>query len=166
MLVRMTTRSPAWLANLDDKELAAGANDDVRRSIRASLPQIYMGPVPEVIQPRETKWDAIWAEIYLPICTKDKKYRAVRAKLAKAKKSSTPVIVAIVASAVGKHCGTLGAALVPAVSAMLATCLTIGSNWACLLLHNYKATTGDAARNRRPKNGRKKKASRKTARSE
>ena len=36
----------------------------------------------------------------------------------------------------------------PAVSAMLATCLTIGSNWACLLLHNYKATTGDAARNR------------------
>jgi hypothetical protein len=156
ILVSMTNRSPAWLLNLDHDELDAGASEDLHRSVRASLPKIYMGPVPEVIHPRETKWDTIWAELYLLVCTKDKKYRAVRQKLAKAKKSSTPVIVAIVASAVGKHCGTLGAALVPVVSAMLAACVMVGSNWVCVCLQPYAATLEQTSRKIRRTSSRKK----------
>jgi hypothetical protein len=164
MLVPMPTQSPAWFVGLNSDELDAGASEELGRSVQASLPKIYMGPVPEVIPVRETKWDAIWAELYLLLCTKDKKYRTVRQKLAKAKKSSTPVIVAIVASAVGKHCGMLGAALVPIVSAMLAACVMVGSNFACSLLQVDHAPPEQAGRKRR--NRKKKMAGRGTQRAD
>jgi len=158
----MSIRSPGWFVGLNIDELDAAASEELRRSVQASLPKIYMGPVPEVIPGRETKWDAIWAELYLLLCTKDNKYRVVRQKLAKANKSSTPVIVAIIASAVGKHCGTLGAAMVPILSAMLAACVMVGSNFACVLLQYYHPTPEQTGRKRR--SGKKKVVRRRTPR--
>jgi hypothetical protein len=130
----MAPTAPAWLQSLDFNELMAGTTGEHWESVNARLPAMYMSAKEptEVFQyGRPTKWDAVWDEVYLLVCTKDAKYRPLRRKLAAAKKQSTPVAVAVIAAKVGEQCGLLGAALVPVISAMLSLFVSVGANVIC-----------------------------------
>jgi hypothetical protein len=70
-------------------------------------------------------------ELYLLLCTNDKKYVAVRRQTAKEGKSAQTVIIGVIASAIGASLGVVAGALVPVVAVALLAAVRVGKEASC-----------------------------------
>lgn len=84
-----------------------------------------------VIMNQASIWRRVKNEMNLLLCTKDKKYAAVRSKLSKESGSAHTAIVSSIAAAVGASLGIVPGLLIPLVALILAVMLKIGKEAYC-----------------------------------
>lgn len=83
-------------------------------------------------------WVSVKAEIFLLLCTQDKKYATLRKQLAKEGSATQMTIVSMVSSAVGASAGVVAGAAVPLVALCLLVALRIGTNALCAQFDDVK----------------------------
>ncbi|MGB8657540.1 MAG: hypothetical protein WCE90_07110 [Candidatus Zixiibacteriota bacterium] len=76
-------------------------------------------------------WEQLKREFQLFVCAKDKKYAALRKKLAKSAKKSQTVIVSSIAAAMAAQFGVVAGVLVPFCAMCLIVLLRIGKEAFC-----------------------------------
>ena len=84
------------------------------------------------IDPESGKyWIAMKEEIYLFICTEDKKYAHLRGQFQKASVKSQTAIVSMIAAAVAASLGVIAGSLVPLCALALLAVVRVGQNAFC-----------------------------------
>lgn len=81
--------------------------------------------------PKEAYWARLKEEIHLLICTDDKRYAALRKKIAVGGGKSQTAIVGVIAAAIASNIGLLEGAVTPFVALMLIGVLEVGKNAFC-----------------------------------
>ncbi|SAL04042.1 hypothetical protein AWB81_06570 [Caballeronia arationis] len=76
-------------------------------------------------------WDQLKSEFRLLLCTKDKKYQALRRDLAKTSSKSQLAVVSAISAAVGASIGVVAGALVPVCAICLIAVLKLGQEAFC-----------------------------------
>lgn len=78
-------------------------------------------------------WAEVKKEIYLLICTKDRKYSAIRTRFKKKSNASTTAIVGMLSATVATQLGAAAGIVTPLVALLLYGLLTVGVNSWCNL---------------------------------
>src|SRR5262249_53267496 len=115
MLAEMRERPREWAPEKSEESLPQGAPLSLDERVR-----------------RDERWSrAVMHELYLFICTKDKKYSKVRKQLMTETGHTQLVIVTTIAAAIGASLGTIAAAVVPIVALFLKILLMCGTEGWC-----------------------------------
>jgi hypothetical protein len=92
-------------------------------------------PVARPLPQHTPFWEAFKVEFKLFLCTKNRKYQKLRreiaATVAESKDKAQPILVSMIAAAIGAKVGTLGVVIAPLVVISLMTVLTIGKEAYC-----------------------------------
>ena len=85
-----------------------------------------IGP-PDHLDPGSTKyWHIMKSEMYILVCTPDKKYTDLRRQLETAGKTSQTTIVSMIAAAMAVHVGMIAGVLVPFCALLLVAVAKVG----------------------------------------
>jgi hypothetical protein len=80
---------------------------------------------------RNRYWRAVKKEMYILVCTGDKKYASIRAELSKAGSKSQMAMVSLIAAAMASYVGVIAGILVPMCALVLLAVVKIGKNAFC-----------------------------------
>jgi hypothetical protein len=153
------TKGYNWLEQLSEKQLIKELPAATQRSLKGckstkdingfairAVPLDIMSLAPEGTRPDYSPnfWSNFKHEMYVLICTNDRKYAALRKKLAQKARNANTVVVSTIASAFAAKLGFVAGALVPLVAFCLVMVLRVGKETWCTSFTQCQSLCGQA----------------------
>jgi hypothetical protein len=102
------------------------------------------------VHPRDY-WSEVKKEIYLLLCTKDKKYSDIRSRFSKDSNTATTAVVSMLSAAIAAQIGVVAGIVTPLVSLLLYGILKLGLNSWCNLQSSQIEQTSKTVKNKKPR---------------